>query len=89
LFACGAAHAQSRSFDRLGSSAFCDRTQPLAMRLQVSLPSTIETFARERQPHSERVELCHDGHRVVVHRGWTPIADGCKPGQGDRVISLD
>lgn len=60
-----------------------------AMRLQISLPSTVEAFVRDRQPRSERVELCHDGHQVVVHRGWTPIADGCKPGEGDRVIPLD
>jgi len=61
----------------------------LAMKLQVSLPSTIEAFIRERLSRSERIELCHDLRQVVVHRGWTPIADGCKPGEGDRVVSLD
>jgi hypothetical protein len=61
----------------------------LAMKLQISLPSTLEGFVRERLPSSERVELCHDGRQVVVHRGWTPISDGCKPGEGDRIISLD
>ena len=61
----------------------------LAMKLQVSLPSAVEGFVRERLPASERVELCHDGRQVVVHRGWTPIADGCKPGEGDRIVSLD
>jgi hypothetical protein len=60
-----------------------------ALRLAVSLPSTIEAFVRERLPGSERIELCHDGRRVVVHRGWTPIADGCVPGDGDRVVMLD
>jgi len=60
-----------------------------AMKPQISLPSTVEAFVRERQPRSERVELCHDGHQVVVHRGWTLIADGCKPGEGDRIVSLD
>lgn len=60
-----------------------------AMKLQISLPSTVEAFVRERQPRSERVELCHDGHQVVVHRGWTPIADGCKPAEGDRITLLD
>ncbi|MBJ7310468.1 DUF2145 domain-containing protein [Rugamonas sp. CCM 8940] len=59
-----------------------------AMRLQVSLPSTIETFVRARYPASERVELCHDEQRIVVHRGWTALAEGCKPGEGDRVVSL-
>jgi hypothetical protein len=60
-----------------------------AMLLQVSLPSTVEEFVHARLPASERVELCHDGRQVVVHRGWTPIADGCKPADGDRVIPLD
>jgi hypothetical protein len=60
-----------------------------AMLLHVSLPSTMEAFVRARLPGSERVELCHDGRQVVVHRGWTPIADGCRPGEGDRVVPLD
>ncbi len=60
-----------------------------AMQLQVSLPSTVEDFVHARLPGSERVELCHDGRQVVVHRGWTPIADGCKPADGDRVVPLD
>jgi hypothetical protein len=60
-----------------------------ARKLRVSLPSTVETFVRERFPASARVEICHDERRVVVHRGWEPIADGCKPGDGDRVLLLD
>lgn len=59
-----------------------------ALKLHISLPTTIEHFARTRFPQSERVELCHDEKQVVIHRGWTPIADGCKPADGDRVISL-
>ena len=59
-----------------------------ALQLHISLPSTIEDFAHARFPQSERVELCHDEKQVVVHRGWTPIAEGCKPADGDRVISL-
>ena len=68
-----------------------DHPQPdlAAMKLHVSLPSTIETFVRARFPTSERVELCHDERRIVIHRGWTPIADGCVPGEGDRVVRLD
>jgi hypothetical protein len=60
-----------------------------AMMLRVSLPSTVEAFVHARLPGSERIELCHDGRQVVVHRGWTPIAKGCKPGEGDRVVPLD
>ena len=59
-----------------------------ALQLHISLPSTIEEFVRARFPQSERIELCHDEKQVVVHRGWTPIAEGCKPADGDRVISL-
>ena len=60
-----------------------------ALKLRVSLPSTLEAFAHEQWPASERVELCHDGRQVVVHRGWTPVAEGCRPGDGDRIVSLD
>ncbi|AYM79520.1 DUF2145 domain-containing protein [Janthinobacterium agaricidamnosum] len=59
------------------------------MRLAVSLPASLEAFARQRLPASERVEICHDGKQVVVHRGWEPVADGCVPGPHDRVIALD
>lgn len=60
-----------------------------SMQLEVSLPASLEAFARQRLPASERVEICHDGKQVVVHRGWEPIADGCVPGPDDRVIALD
>ncbi|MFJ5483676.1 DUF2145 domain-containing protein [Pectobacterium actinidiae] len=60
-----------------------------AMALRISLPATIETFIRQRYPNSERMEICHDGQQVVVHRGWAPVADGCRPGVGDRVVSMD
>ena len=60
-----------------------------SMQLAVSLPASLEAFARQRLPASERVEICHDGKQVVVHRGWEPIADGCVPGANDRVVPLD
>lgn len=61
-----------------------------ARQLVISLPASVENFVRRRFAASERVELCHDGDRIVVRHGWTPIADGCVPdaGQGDRVVSL-
>lgn len=59
-----------------------------AMRLQVSLPATVEQFVQQRFPASSRVELCHDEHQIVVHRGWSPIAAGCVAGPDDRVIPL-
>lgn len=60
-----------------------------ALRLHVSLPASIEAFVRERLPTAERIELCHDERRIVVHRGWTKVADGCVPSSEDRVIELD
>jgi hypothetical protein len=60
-----------------------------ARRLQVSLPSTLETFTRQRYPAAERVELCHNTRAIVLHRGWTPVAAGCVPGPGDTVLALD
>jgi len=55
---------------------------------QVSLPASIEAYARQRWPEAERIELCHAQARVVVRRGWAPIADGCVPEAGDRVLAL-
>lgn len=60
-----------------------------ALKLRISLPSAVEAFVREQRPGSERVELCHDSRQVVVHSGWTPVSDGCSPGESDRVVSLD
>ena len=60
-----------------------------AMRFRTSLPASIEAFVRRHVPRAERIELCHDSKQVVVRRGWAPIADGCVPAAGDRVIALD
>jgi hypothetical protein len=59
-----------------------------ALKLHISLPGTIEEFVRAHFPQSQRLELCHDEQHVVIHRGWTPIAEGCQAADGDRVISL-
>ena len=56
---------------------------------RVSMPASIEAFVRDQVPEARRIELCHAGSRVVVHRGWDAIAEGCVPGDGDRVIELD
>lgn len=61
----------------------------LALRFRVSLPATIEAFVRGRQPGAQRIELCHDERQVVIRRGWEPLAEGCRPGAGDRVVALD
>lgn len=59
-----------------------------ALRFRISMPASIEAFVRERAPGARRVELCHDGQRVVVRHGWVPIEDGCVPREGDRVMAL-
>jgi hypothetical protein len=56
---------------------------------RVSMPVSIEAFVRKQVPGAERVELCHAAGRVVIHRGWTPIAEGCVPAQADTVVALD
>lgn len=55
---------------------------------RVSMPDAIEAFVRERLPDAMRIEFCHAGRQVVVHRGWDPVAPGCRPGPGDTVITL-
>lgn len=56
---------------------------------RVSMPSSIEAFVRAQVPGATRVELCHAGRRVVIRRGWEPIAEGCQPAEGDTVVALD
>jgi hypothetical protein len=56
---------------------------------QVSMPAAIERFVQARMPWAERIEICHAGREVVVHRGWAPVADGCVAGEADTVIRLD
>jgi hypothetical protein len=59
------------------------------MTFRISMPSSMETFVRERLPGARRIELCHDEYRVVIHHGWRLIADGCLPDAGDEVVMLD
>ncbi|WP_229424925.1 DUF2145 domain-containing protein [Massilia sp. Se16.2.3] len=59
-----------------------------ALALQVSVPASIEAFVRQQAPNAQRVELCHDKERIVVHRGWEPLGAECKPGPGDEVIAF-
>jgi len=55
---------------------------------RVSMPASIEAFVQATTPAALRIEFCHAGQRVVVHRGWDPIAEGCQPGEQDQVHSL-
>jgi hypothetical protein len=58
-------------------------------RYRVSMPAAIEAFVQRDLPGATRIEFCHDGRRIVVRRGWTPIAEGCRPGEGDAVVGLE
>ena len=60
-----------------------------ALKLRISMPSSIEAFVRQQAPRAERLELCHDERHIVVHRGWQPLGAGCQAGPGDEVIPLE
>jgi hypothetical protein len=60
-----------------------------AMQIRTSVPTAIEAFVHERLPGARRIEMCHDGRKVVIRRGWEPIAQGCRREAGDRVIDLE
>ncbi|WP_088280406.1 DUF2145 domain-containing protein [Ideonella sp. A 288] len=60
-----------------------------ALRFRTTMPASIEAFVRAHVPGARRLELCHDGRQVVIHHGWEPVAEGCRPGEGDRVAALD
>lgn len=59
-----------------------------SLQLRTSVPATISAYVQQRVPGARRVELCHTPAHIVVHEGWTPIAEGCRPGPGDTVIPL-
>ena len=56
---------------------------------RVSMPASIEAFVQATVPGATRLEFCHTETQVVVHRGFSPIAEGCRAGEGDTVIALD
>ena len=60
-----------------------------ALRYRVSMPEAIEAFVHARVPGARRIEICHDGARVVVHEGWDLVAEGCVAGPRDRTLTLD
>ena len=60
-----------------------------ALRVRTSLPTAIEAFVHERLPGARRIEMCHDGRKAVIRYGWEPIAEGCRPQAGDRVVDLE
>ena len=59
-----------------------------ALKMRVSMPSSIEAFTRREVPDAQRVEMCYDTQRMVIHRGWQPLGPGCEPLPGDEVIAF-
>jgi hypothetical protein len=59
-----------------------------ALALRVSTPDAIEDFVHRTAPGTQRVELCHDRERIVVHRGWERLGAACRPLAGDDVIAF-
>ena len=59
------------------------------LRFRVSMPASIEAFVASTVPGAQRIEFCRSDRHAVVHRGWDPIADGCRPGQDDELVALD
>lgn len=57
--------------------------------VQTSLPTSLEAFALQRWPTARRIELCHGPQGVVQREGGAPLAAGCVPQAGDRVMALD
>ena len=60
-----------------------------ALRVRTSLPRAIESFVHKRLPAAMRIQFCHDGPRAIIRHGWAPVAQDCRPQDGDRVIDLD
>ena len=57
-------------------------------RFRVSMPASLEAFARSQVPGARRLEFCHADGRVVVREGWEGMGPGCKPRAGDRVVAF-
>ena len=58
-------------------------------RYRVSMPASIEAFVHATLPGATRLEFCLAEQRVVIHRGWDAIAEGCQPAAQDSVVTLD
>lgn len=59
-----------------------------ALVLRVSLPAAIESFVQRRSAAARRIQICHDEQRIVLRRGWLPLAADCAPEPGDEVMPL-
>ena len=60
-----------------------------ALTMRVSLPGSLADFALRQVPGARRIELCHDGGRVVIRRDAPPLDERCQGAPGDEVVELD
>lgn len=60
-----------------------------AQLYRISMPASIEGFVQASHPTAQRIEFCHNEQHIVIHRGWSPVAEGCVPAQDDQVIAFD
>jgi hypothetical protein len=60
-----------------------------SLKLHISMPASIEAFARQQAPQAERIEFCYNAQQVVVRRGWQPLGAGCEAAPGDEVTLLN
>ena len=58
-------------------------------RFRISMPASIEAFVQARVPGAQRLEFCHAETRIVIRRGWAPIAEGCVASEQDTTITLE
>ena len=56
---------------------------------RVSMPASLDAFVQARVPGAQRLEFCQAGARIVIRRGWTPIAEGCVATEQDTTITLE
>jgi len=60
-----------------------------AHQFRINMPASIEAFVQRQVPQAQRIEFCHEGKHVVVHRGWSALPEGCVATAGDTVIELE
>ena len=59
-----------------------------ALRLEVSMPASIERFVQKRWPQAQRMEWCLRGREVVVRRSWVELDEACNAQADDEVRPL-
>ncbi len=61
----------------------------MAGQYRISLPQSLETFARQLWPQAQRLEWCLRGRDIVLRRGWAALDAACTATPEDTVYLLD